>query len=120
MVPVEMTFEALAQEFISCFKHLEELSVKFHDDRLRQFPSFAYQHNPLARLFSIRANLTDLEAAHIAMLGSTLAGEQHTRNFFPASMVLSLYLKGFPDRFRDMVNSAVTVIPSQDIHAWLG
>lgn len=118
MVPVEMTFDALAKEFVECFKHLEELSVKFHDDRLRQFPAFAYQHNPLARLFSIRANLTDLEAAHIAMLGSTTAGVQHTRNFFPASMVLSLYLKGFPDRFRDMVNSAVTVDPARYMHGW--
>lgn len=118
MVPVEMTFDALAKEFVECFKHLEELSVKFHDDRLRQFPPFAYQHNPLARLFSIRANLNDLEAAHIAMLGSTSAGEQHTRNFFPASMVLSLYLKGFPDRFRDMVNSAVTVDPARYMHGW--
>lgn len=118
MVPFEMTFEALAKEFVECFKHLEELSVKFHDDRLRQFPAFSYQHNPLARLFSIRANLTDLETAHIAMLGSASAGEQHTRNFFPASMVLSLYLKGFPDRFRDMVNSAVTVDPARYMHGW--
>ena len=62
--------------------------------------------------------MNDLEAAHIAMLGSTSAGEQHTRNFFPASMVLSLYLKGFPDRFRDMVNSAVTVDPARYMHGW--
>lgn len=118
MVPVQMTFDALCKEFVACFHHLEELSVKFHDDRVRQFPPFSYQHNPLARLFSIRAGLTDLEAAHIGMIGDVAAGAQHTRNYFPASMVLSLYLKGFPDRFRDQVNSAVTVDPTRYMQAW--
>jgi hypothetical protein len=118
MEPVLMTFEALAKEFVACFKHLEELSVKFHDDRVRQFPPFSYQHNPLARLFSIRAALMDLESAHVGVLGSAQAGAQHTRNYFPASYVLSLYLKGFPDRFRDQVNSAVTVDPARYMHGW--
>ena len=49
-VQVPMTFAALSAEFIACFRNLEELSVKYYDDRVRGFPAFAYQHNPLTRI----------------------------------------------------------------------
>jgi hypothetical protein len=118
VTPMPMTFGALAKEFIACFKNLEELSVKFCDDRVRQFPIFNYQHNPMTRLQSLRGSLLDLEKAHVDALGSLEAGETHLRNYFPASYVLSLYLKGFPDRFRDQINSAVTVDPSRYMTGW--
>lgn len=107
-VQVPMTFAALAAEFIACFRNLEELSVKYYDDRVRGFPAFEYQHNPLTRIISLRNSITDLEQAQEQVFGSREAAASYVRNHFPGSEILNLYLRGFPDRFRDQLNQAVT------------
>jgi len=107
-VQVPMTFAALSAEFIACFRNLEELSVKYYDDRVRGFPAFAYQHNPLTRILSLRNSITDLEQAQEQVFGSRRAAASYVRNHFPGSEILNLYLRGFPDRFRDQLNQAVT------------
>lgn len=106
-VQVPMTFAALAaDEFIACFRNLEELSVKYYDDRVRGFPAFEYQHNPLTRIISLRNSITDLEQAQEQVFGSREAAASYVRNHFPGSEILNLYLRGFPDRFRDQLNQA--------------
>ncbi len=107
-VEVPMTFEALSDEFIACFRNLEELSVKYYDDRVRGFPAFAFQHNPLTRVLSLRNSITDLEQAQEQVFGSRVAAANYVLNHFPGSEILNLYLRGFPDRFRDQLNQAVT------------
>ena len=106
--PVPMTFDALATDFIACFRNLEEMSVKYYDDKVRGFPAFVYQHNPLARLLSLRNLIGDLELAQEQVCGSRRAAERHVRQHFPGTDILNLYLRGFPDRFRDQLNSGVT------------
>ena len=87
---------------------MEELSVKYYDDRVRGFPAFAFQHNPLTRILSLRNSITDLEQAQEQVFGSRTAAANYVLNHFPGSEILSLYLRGFPDRFRDQLNQAVT------------
>lgn len=116
--PVPMTFAALSADFIACFRNLEELSVKYYDDRVRGFPAFAYQHNPLARLLSLRNIIGDLEMAQEQVSGSRNEAERHVRQHFPGTDILNLYLRGFPDRFRDQLNSNVTT-EDRYVESWV-
>lgn len=88
---------------------MEQLSVKYSDDQVRQL--LAFKHKPLTRAQSLKASLAELEKVQEHALKDSKAGKTYFNNHFPANYMCAVDLKRCPDRFRDPLTNALIPDP---------